>query len=337
MKKLICMILICLLAGLSASAEAALPDYRYAGDNPYTAAICDWLLKNEADNYAQSDVAIPSPIIVDVDDDDPQDILVWGGFELNWYELRNTTLFCISGGSVPGLMHLQEQDGICVVSGFEAVGDGTDYQKDIERIFGMRRGLVKKLEAAMAGRDEMQLQFVSDYVNANGLNITQMQDYGWLPVPLINAPETAEEDQIVHHVSPLGYSIDYDLRTFSFDRFDESTEGLSGVGDLAGISILVEKHPLSSDDALAGYEKDMTQPMRKAATIGADSISVILLRDAALPEGVHKNYYLITAEDACFVISTSNTYYAFADAAVVDGADDAIENTVAAFRIHNDK
>ena len=335
MKKLVCLILICLLGGLCAYAETGLSDYRYSGNDSYVAAICDWLIENEADNYAQGEVAIPCPIIAEVDDRDHQDILVWGCFELNWYELRNTTLFCVSGGSTPGLMHLQEKDGGYTVIGFDAVGDGSDYSKDMMHIFGMRNGLMTKLEAVMASKDKTQLEFVSEYVNPNKLNITQMQDFGWPPVPLINAPLTSEENQIVHYTSALGYSIDYDLRTFSFDVYDEAIESLSGVGEMQGISIDIQKCAASEENVLADFEKDMDHPVRDSVTIGADAVPATLLRDAALPENVHKYYYTFQIGNWCFAICTSNTFYSYADAVVVDGADAEIEKAIASFRINH--
>lgn len=194
MKKLLCLILCCLSAALCASAETPLPEYRYAGDEPYLAEICDWLLANEAPWYTLGDVAIPYPMIAAVDDSNPDDILVWGCFALNWYEARDATLFCVSGGSVPGLMHLREKDGVCAVTAFDAVGDGSDYPIGIRRIFGAREGLTEKLEAAMAAREETLLQFVSSYVNENQLDFTHMQDYGWPAVSLITAPDAAGQE-----------------------------------------------------------------------------------------------------------------------------------------------
>ena len=335
MKRWISLLLAVFLTALSALAETyetALPEYRYTGDDLYTAVVCEWLKENQADSYTEGDVMIPCPVIVEVDDSNPEDILVWGAFDLYWYELRNTTLFCVSGGSVPGLMHLQQKDGNCTVAAFEAVRDGSDYGEDVQRIFGMRGGLIEKFESDYAGRDEIRLRFISDYVNENMLKITQMQDYGWPPAPLINAPETAEEDQIVQHSSVLGYSIDYDLRLFSFHRFDESTDGLSGVGDLEGISILIQRYDQTIEDVLAQLKEEMEQPVREAAVLGGEA--AVLLQDTALPEGVQKKHYLIELEDGCIVISTGNTCYASEDAPVVDGADAAIEQALATFEIN---
>ena len=334
MKKLISLLLAILLTASCALAEEpALPAYRYAGDEPYLAEICDWLIETEAGYYSTGDVAIPSPAIVHADDSNPQDILVWGIFELNWYKLLNTTLFSVSGGSRPGLLHLQQTDDGYAIVEFDGVGDGTDYAKDIDRIFGMRPGLKQKLEAAVETREANQLQFVSDYVNANQLNITQMQDYGWPPVALINAPETTEADQIIHLVSPLGYSIDYDLREFCYHPFDENTDGLSGVGDLSGISILMQKLDQSTEEAIADLEKDMAQPVRESVALGADNLPAIFLHDAATAEDVHEYAYAIDLNGTCLLIQTSNTYYAFADAPVVSGADEAIENALATLKI----
>ena len=94
MKKLTAILLALLLLSAAATAEGtgALPAFSYRGGEPYMAEICAWLLEEEAPLYAEGDVAIPGPVILDVDDSDPRDIRVWGAFGLWWYELRSTTL-----------------------------------------------------------------------------------------------------------------------------------------------------------------------------------------------------------------------------------------------------
>jgi len=337
MKKLAAAIIAVMLMTACVFAETAddgsLPAFDASGYDLYTAAICAWLIDNEAGYYAGGDVVIPLPVIIETDDSDREDILVWGIYGVECYDLRNTTLFFVSGGSSPGLMHLRETEGGYVVTEFEAVGDGTDYDEGVQRIFGMREGLMDKLPDGFAERETTRLQFASDYVNANCLNITQLQDFGWLPVPLINAPDTAEEDQKVHHVSSLGYSVDYDLRLFSYIRFDDETEGFCGVDILEGISVNVQRYAITADEAIADLKGNMTAPATAEVTIGAAGTAAILLRDESLGEDVNRDIYVISLPEGCLAVSVSNTYYAFTDGGPVPGADEAIEMLLDTFSV----
>lgn len=334
MKKLISLILAVLLLALPAAAEPdALPAYEYTGSDTYTGSISQWLLDHTAEFYSGGDVAIPCPQIIAVEDDNPDDILVWGNFGLNRYSLINTTLFCESGGMQPGLMHLAKtDDGYSVVS-FDGVQDGSDFDIDVRRIFGMREGLLGKYYASSMALSATRLQFISDYVNHNMLPITQMQDFGWAPMPLINTPDTAEADQIVHFTSAMGYSLDYDLRLFSYMYFDETTEDFSGVGPLAGISVMISRTDKAADDILSELSADMAQPVQETVPIGADAQPVIRLRDAALREDVHNYHYVIPMDGGCLLVSSSNTGYAVSGDPVVPDSDAALEALLSTIQI----
>ena len=337
MKKLIAVIVMLMAFTVCAFAETAaqtqLPAFDHSGYDPYTAAVCEWLLANEAGDHSQSCIAIPAPVIIQVDDGDPNDILVWGIFRIDSYELRNTTLMSVSGSSTPGLMHIKETDGTYAVVEFESVGEGSDSDEGTERIFGMREGLYDRYRESTMTGEAVRLQFVSDYVNLNGLNILQIQDFGHDPVPLINAPDATEEDQMILHESVLGYSVVYDLRLFSFLEFDESMDCFCGVGELEGISVNVSRYEIPAEEAAADLAESMEVPVKEIMTIGAESMEVTLLYDEALPEGVHKNNYIVPMADGCLVVSTSNTYYASYDMETVPGADTAIDDILETFRL----
>ena len=327
MRKILALLFILFaVSGAFAEPQPGLPAFQYSGDDPYTAAICEWLIDNEAGKYAPGDVAIPCPVIIHVDDSNAGDILVWGSFGIGWYELRNTTLFSVSGGSTPGLMHLQNENGVCKVVSADMVRDGSYYSEDIDRIFGISQ---IALELSELNSDAVRLLFVSAYAKDSGLNITQIQDFGWPPVQLTDAPETAEEDQIIHHESALGYTIDYDLRLFSFMSFGDNSECLSGVGDLEGISIDIERSAMTIDEMIASLKENMQQPVAENTVIGTEDTEVMLVYDAALAEGVHDRWYLIAAADGCIAINTCNIRYSFYDEPAVPGADEALEKTLA--------
>lgn len=311
--------------------ESALPAFAYQGGEPCVAEICDWLLAEEAGLYVEGDVAIPSPVILEVDDSDPQDIRVWGDFSLYWYELRSTTLFAVSGGALPGCFHLRREGNSFEIVSLDRAEDGDGYEESLERIFGAREGLLEKLRDE-AAREDAALRFAADYVRWNGLHITQRQDFGWAPVALPGAPETTEEEQRIHYESPMGYSVDYDLRELSLDQYDVTAESFSGVEALEGASLDVELREEEPEAVAAALEADMSEPKREEAAIGADGLEAIRVYDAGLSEDVVRSHCLLAAPGGgTLVLSASNTYYA-STAQTVAGADAVLEKTLASFR-----
>ena len=315
-------------------ADTKLPAYDYQGGEPYVADICAWMLSLEPGD-ADTDVTIPCPLILEIDDSDPQDILVWGNFWLFSYTLRNTTLFTTSGGEIPGLLHLKTVDGGFEAASFDQVGDGSDYDPDVRRIFGMREGLLQKFYDSGDERDAVRVQYISDYVNWNGLTVTQYQDFGWEPVALLNAPPTAEADQIVHLVSPLGYSIDYDLRELSFNSFGDSEESLSGVEALQGCSMTFEQRSnASTQDLVNELSQNYEQPITGTEKIGADGLDAEVISDGEGQDEVLKKAYVLALESGgCLIVSVRNTYYATPGDPVVPGADAVLEKTLQTFRL----
>ena len=337
MKMLCILMVVIILSGFTVATAKAdlLPDYIYQGDDPYLPAVCDYILQVYGSFYAQVDVAIPCPLILETDDTDPQDVRLWGIFDLDNYRLVNTTLISESGGRTPGLVHLKAIDGGWRVTSMESVGDGEDFQKDVERIFGMRKGLLDRYQGITSDDvNEARLQSVSDYVNWNGLKITQIQDFGWKPVALINAPETAEADQIVHYTGTLGYALDYDLRLFSYISFGDNEESFAGVDALEGISLDVQRSEGENADAVAqSLSEELNRPVIENVTIGEDNLAALCVRDAVLRDGVVKRAYVVAINDGCLVVTVSNTYYAEEGDLVVEGGEAALETLLASFRL----
>ena len=124
-----------------------------------------------------------------------------------------------------------------------------------------------------------------------------MQDFGWKPVALINAPETAEADQIVHYSGALGYALDDDLRLFSYISFGDNEEGFAGVDALEGISLDIQRWEGENADAVAqSLSEGLDRPVIENATIGEDSLAALCVRDAALRDGVVKRAYVVTVK-----------------------------------------
>ena len=103
-----------------------------------------------------------------------------------------------------------------------------------------------------------------------------------------------------------------------------AVDSRDGIGQMG-----VERHDEPAESVISAIAESMDDPVQENTAIGAEAVPSILVRDAALSDGVHKNNYVIETDGYCLVISTSNTYYAVADNSVVEGADEAIEAVLA--------
>ena len=191
---------------------AALPAYKYQGTDKYLDVISDYLIELELESRGDDlpDVFIPFSIIVQTDESDPQAVTVYGSFNMDGYDLRNTTLESVTSSRGNGAIHLKKKDD----GSFEVTEAELPVVDEEEpEVFASVPGLYEKVKAL--SEDELNAaheQAIAEYINSNGLNITQWQDYGKPPVPVINAPETPEEAEFHVYESPLGYTMTYDLR-----------------------------------------------------------------------------------------------------------------------------
>ena len=183
-------------AASSASSEAAssgevaeaLPDatvYGYAGDDPVEAAAYVYMAEEVGKNFDKADASIPIVQIVSVDYTNPDDVLVYGDFWVDNYNVNGDTLECVSGGNFPGVMHMAKSGDGYKVTSFDMVADGADFDPSAKELFGENYDAFMKVYSDDEARKELRTITVSDYVNLNHLDdIVQYQDYGWDPVKL---------------------------------------------------------------------------------------------------------------------------------------------------------
>ena len=97
-------------------------------------------------------------------------------------------VFNISGGEYPAVIMLENADSRWQVTAMEEAGDGEDYVEDIKRFADGDQELADQYFAGAdlgaEANQAIRTQFIKAYVEANGLNITAYQDYGWEPVEL---------------------------------------------------------------------------------------------------------------------------------------------------------
>ena len=156
--------------------------YGYAGDDPVEAACYQYMVEDIAPGYEKADVSIPTVQIFHVDYTPEDEVLVYGDFWVDNYNINGDTLECISGGNHPGIMHVSKTD--YTVTAFDEVADGEGFTESAKELFGEHYDDFMAVYSDDESRAENRKITVSDYVNLNGLDVTKMQDPGWDPVDL---------------------------------------------------------------------------------------------------------------------------------------------------------
>ena len=143
-------------------------------------AISKYLTDSIAPHYAPGEVAIPCIQVVELDDSNPDSVLVWGDYWVFNYNVVGDTLKMVSGGAHPGMMTIQHFEGTgYTVTGFDQVGDGSDYMPSAKRIFGDKFDTFQAINSNDKQREEVRSAQIADYVKTHELPVKYYQDYGW--------------------------------------------------------------------------------------------------------------------------------------------------------------
>ena len=152
-----------------APSTGALWQYTYAGvEHPYLTAISEYLVAFDAENLEIKDGMIPVITSIEIDNEDPSDIKMWGIFDINNFTLADKTLTADNSERLLGLMHLaQAEDGSCTVTNAEFVLEGDT---------GAIEALCDGHEMALKGltnpfvTEETRRWYISQFVAAEGLD-----------------------------------------------------------------------------------------------------------------------------------------------------------------------
>lgn len=164
--------------------QAEPADTLQAEQPTFLTAIEDYLSTEIGASYSKGDVCIPYYNVVYTDETDTSDIRVWGDWWVFNYNLVGDTLKTVSGGSHPGLFHVQKNGDNYVVTAFEQVEDGAGNEASARRIFGDYYESFHQINSNADEREAQRANDIAEYVKKHGLKATVYQDYGWPVVPL---------------------------------------------------------------------------------------------------------------------------------------------------------
>ncbi len=148
-------------------------------DKTYISAVDRYLVNEIGKKYAKGEYCVPFYTIMDVDESNAEDILVLGDFWVFNYDLVGDTLKCVSGGSHPGRMHIQEVENSFNVTACDQVEDGSGFTTSAKRIFGEKYEAFQTVNSDEVAREKLRAEILDDYVKKQGLSATMYQDYGW--------------------------------------------------------------------------------------------------------------------------------------------------------------
>jgi hypothetical protein len=134
--------------------------------------------------FAPLEHCIPFTILVDLDDEDKENVKVYGIFWVQDYKLNGTVLENVSGGCFPGVVKGKKTDGIWKFTEMERVVSGAGNAESAKEIFGARYDAYSMLISDDTVKENVRKEAVKEYVKANGLNVTAYKFYGSDPVLL---------------------------------------------------------------------------------------------------------------------------------------------------------
>ena len=149
--------------------------HAYDGYDNLWAAAYNYLVFDESEVTDPSHVIIPYVNIVDVDDSDPKDVLVYGDYYLCELEQKEDTLCFVSGSHIPGIIHM-EQFGEGDVADYEGISMDKGLTDDeVKELFGDYYDHYLELSSDVEMWESSTVNNIADYVKANSLPITKYQ------------------------------------------------------------------------------------------------------------------------------------------------------------------
>ena len=160
------------------------PEFVYVGTDAAERAACEEILIDAEQYFDTELIQIPSPRILYVDDADPEDVKVFGYFNIDGYKAEGKVLKAESGARQPGVMHMKESYGRYTVTSYEKAVDGAGNEESIREFCKGYDGLADRFFQEADDEGTARKAFTRMYVLENCLDVESYQDYGWDPVEL---------------------------------------------------------------------------------------------------------------------------------------------------------
>jgi hypothetical protein len=171
--------------GAENAKTAALPEFSYMGDDPAIEALLTYQkAENEKLYDMEGGIWIPTPVIYErVEEND--EVILFGVFGDDVYQLNGTILESTSGSRVPGCAHIRKKGDTWEVTKLIYAEDGSDFDDSIRKFTEGYPGAYKAFQKDHTKEEQKtRLEYLRMYVKGNRLNITHYQDYGWDPVEI---------------------------------------------------------------------------------------------------------------------------------------------------------
>ncbi len=173
------------LSNLREVEPEALAPYECKSDDAVTRAAVKFSMSDSYSCVPEAGmVMIPAPVIFRVEDTEDGLKKVYGNFWTYVYLKHGNVLENTAGGECPGVLYLKENNGEYEVDHFDAVGDGADYSKDIERICEGDKELEKAYYDFVEQEKAIRADSVREYVEETGIDVVSYKDFGWEAVEL---------------------------------------------------------------------------------------------------------------------------------------------------------
>ena len=167
----------------------ALPAFTCSTDTA-EGALAAYALETRADMFLThyGDTAIPVVLVLKTEAADETHMKVWANLWVERYVKQGNVLFAISGGEFPCAATLEASEGGWKVTSFEEADEGDEFDGSITALAEGDEALADRYFETMAGDApemlEARLRAIGAYVEANGLPVSAVQDYGWDPIEL---------------------------------------------------------------------------------------------------------------------------------------------------------
>ncbi len=200
--------------------------YAFGNHDKVEAAAYNYLSFDKTNDYDPSNVMIPFVNIVEMDESDPKDVLLYGDYYLFEFTKEEDVLRVVSGGHCPGIIHM-ERFGDDETAVYDAVGMDEAYtDSDAVEMFGEYYGKYHELSSDPKIYEEGLAQVIADYVSANSLEVTKYQLSGEEPkeLPESHAGQPRERVELPAYAYPDPSAKEAVIYQYLIEKYSEELD-----------------------------------------------------------------------------------------------------------------